>query len=372
MEKIFSKRDTNIVKGVAIIIMLLHHCFLSADRFDKYSISFFPFNEETIILMAKSGKCCVGIFTFLSAYGLTRSYIKQRKECGTLSESKMAEKFVLRRCINLLSGFLVVYVIAFVGSCFFTNLTPLKIYCEEQKDAFTFLYHMFLDMLGISRLLNTPALINTWWYMGLALTVIFIFPVMMKLYGHFGRILIPAYFCLFCALQLDKGNYSRWMVLVPIGIWFADHNILEKCKAWKNSKKSRFSVMVKFIVISAIMLLSATVFAWNYNTKNYSTILLDVLLTLCTVLWVYLFLADLPFISRILEFLGIHSMNIFLIHSFLRGRWLQAHIYSFRHFVLIVLVLLVESTLISIGIELLKKYSGYNNLVRKLQCVWRV
>ena len=367
MESYFSKKDTNIVKGVAIIIMMLHHCFLSANRFDKFAVDFFPLSQNLVIAMARAGKCCVGIFTFLSAYGLTRSYMKQEKEYGSLGESKMAEKFVLRRCINLLSGFWFVYLVAFIGSCFLSKMTPLAIYCGDEADAFRFLYYMLLDMLGLSRLFGTPALINTWWYMGLALTVIFIFPIMIKVYRHYGGIVIPAMFCLFCAFQLEKTDFSRWLFLVPIGILFADRRILEKCKEWKLHQNHLFSQIFKFGLLSACLVLSAVFWAKNYYTKDYSTFFIDTMLTICVVLWVYLFTADIPVLSNILGFLGKHSMNIFLIHSFLRVRWCPEHIYSFKNFLLIILVLLAESTALSILIEILKNHCGYLRLVQKLK-----
>ncbi len=114
--KQFLVQDTNIVKGVAIIILMFHHCFLSASRFEGYDISFFPLTQEMVVSAARAGKCCVGIFTFLSAYGLTRTYQKAERTWRGDSEVKLAEKFVLRRYINLISSFFAVYVVAFICS----------------------------------------------------------------------------------------------------------------------------------------------------------------------------------------------------------------------------------------------------------------
>ncbi|MCD7820831.1 MAG: hypothetical protein LUG64_01280 [Clostridiales bacterium] len=47
----FSVRDTNVVKGVAIILLLFHHCFLSASRFEGYDISFFPLHRGWLSLL---------------------------------------------------------------------------------------------------------------------------------------------------------------------------------------------------------------------------------------------------------------------------------------------------------------------------------
>lgn len=71
---LFSKTDTSKVKGIAIIMMIFHHCFLSAARYKGQIVLFMPFSEEFINDFALSMKICVAIFTFLSAYDMTLSY----------------------------------------------------------------------------------------------------------------------------------------------------------------------------------------------------------------------------------------------------------------------------------------------------------
>ena len=47
----FTKYETNIIKGIAILMMLLHHCFTSPERYKGYQIIFSPFQENTINLV---------------------------------------------------------------------------------------------------------------------------------------------------------------------------------------------------------------------------------------------------------------------------------------------------------------------------------
>ena len=44
----FSKKDTNIVKGVAIIAMLFHHCYVTNINFKAHGVSFAPFSKGTV------------------------------------------------------------------------------------------------------------------------------------------------------------------------------------------------------------------------------------------------------------------------------------------------------------------------------------
>ena len=69
----FSKKDTNIVKGVAIIAMLFHHCYVTGVKFKAHGVSFAPFSRDTVVTLALWSKVCVGIFVFLSAYGIALS-----------------------------------------------------------------------------------------------------------------------------------------------------------------------------------------------------------------------------------------------------------------------------------------------------------
>lgn len=71
-------------------------------------------------------------------------------------------------------------------------------------------------------------------------------------------------------------------------------------------------------------------------------------------------------LHKILEFFGRHSMNIFLIHSFIRGGYMADFTYSFKHFALIVIILFTISLLISIVLEYCKKIIKIDLLVDKI------
>lgn len=72
----FSKSDTNIAKTVAIIAMYIHHLFFSKETYAGFSFSFTPLSESQTLVLAQCCKVCVAIFVFLSAYGITISFIK--------------------------------------------------------------------------------------------------------------------------------------------------------------------------------------------------------------------------------------------------------------------------------------------------------
>ena len=88
----------------------------------------------------------------------------------------------------------------------------------------------------------------------------------------------------------------------------------------------------------------------------------DGLIPAYVVYYCYEFITDIPLIKNIFALIGKHSLNIFLFHTFIRHHWFHEYTYSFKHFVLIALVLLAESLVISIVLEFIKKITHYNNL----------
>ena len=66
--------DTNILKGIALLLLLLHHLFYTkTGLYDDIII-----NKDLYLIneLGRFGKLCVTIFVFLSGYGLTKQTIK--------------------------------------------------------------------------------------------------------------------------------------------------------------------------------------------------------------------------------------------------------------------------------------------------------
>ena len=47
MEKVLTKGDSGALKGVAVLLMVFHHCFRSKAKFAAYSLIFTPFHVKT-------------------------------------------------------------------------------------------------------------------------------------------------------------------------------------------------------------------------------------------------------------------------------------------------------------------------------------
>lgn len=73
-------------------------------------------------------------------------------------------------------------------------------------------------------------------------------------------------------------------------------------------------------------------------------------------------LSDLKYINAALEFIGIHSGNIFMLHTFIYSYYFSRIIYAPYYPILILLSLLLISLAISFGLEKLKALLEYKRL----------
>ena len=77
----FSRDDTKMVKGFAIILMLYHHLFAFPNRIQDGSsyITLLTFtNVDSAMLIGLFGKMCVALFLFLGGYGTWMSFQAKR------------------------------------------------------------------------------------------------------------------------------------------------------------------------------------------------------------------------------------------------------------------------------------------------------
>lgn len=70
---------------------------------------------------------------------------------------------------------------------------------------------------------------------------------------------------------------------------------------------------------------------------------------------------------KALAFLGKHSMNIFLFHTFIYYMWFQDIIYITRNPLVIFLELLTACLLISVFLESIKKLIRFDTLIARIQ-----
>ena len=359
--KNFSKRDTSIIKGIAILMLIGYHCFSSVKRLYGYPVDFGIIPQNIAIYIFESMNICVGMFAFLSVYGLTKIF-------GNVEYSKKnTREFIIKRLIKLLASFAIPFIICVSITLIFTDNNPYG-------KGINFFLNMICDMLGLSGILGTPLMVGTWWYMSFAILIILLTPLTIKIYEQYGLYifipyLIPILFNPNFYSDSSLSNMTRWLLIIPIGVIFAKENILERLKNKKISKNTYLNKIIKFIVLTIVLIILIK-FRTTVWAKKYFFYIISSVLPAYFIYYIYEFLVDIPILNSVIEFIGKNSANIFFVHTFIRLVWFKDFTYSLINPILILGFVFGASLIISILIDMIKKIIKYEKgidfIIKKL------
>ncbi len=328
-KQMFSKEYTFVIKGIAVIMLLLHHMFWKdvAVPINIHDISYSA-------IFVPATKTCVALFTILSGYGL---YESSKKWTGNAFE------FIFKHEKKLMIGFWWVYLPVFIASFFLhRHGTPMDIYGHNIKGVVFFV----LDGLGLKNMFNTPSLNQTWWYMETIIMLYIMFPLLKKIIKRFFYLPLIISFIVLAAYNfMDFIGYEREILyLLPFvaGMMLSEKDILNKLA--NSEKMGNVIGSVAFMLVGFVSCLFFKVIG------NTFFALAIIILTIETGKYIDLYRC------RFLITLGIHSMNIFLIHSFL-----YSYFRGFRDIFIMIgnriagtAVLLILSVVMSIALEKIK------------------
>ena len=139
-----------------------------------------------------------------------------------------------------------------------------------------------------------------------------------------------------------------------MGIWLSQKDGFVKIFAWLDAFGAK-----RWLILGVLTLFVAW---YRQNGWLFDSIRADTFFgILLIVLTTELALASTSS-RKVLEFIGVHSFNIFLFHTFIYYYYFPTFIYGFGNPVLIFAVLLGVCLLISVGIEKLKEVIGFNKI----------
>lgn len=206
----FSKKDSLAIKGIAILMMLMHHNFMSIPYFQKYSVSFAPFSQTSVVQLAIFCKICVGIFVFISGYGLTLSLKKINSNYKLYIYE--IDKYIINRLISLLSGYWFIVISSNI-ICQLINGRTYTIYFSEGIKRG--IISLVINFFGLSELCGLDQLNGTWWYMSFVVLIVFLVPIAIILYKKIG-IFISLFLCILIprVLKITNNNMTNWVLAV--------------------------------------------------------------------------------------------------------------------------------------------------------------
>lgn len=349
-----TKRESSVLKCVAILLMLAHHLFMYADQPDFPALAYGPLlnTPGRLAAFGQLSKLCVTIFVFITAYGTTKGYKKD-----DMGDHRAIMAVSTRRWVKLLLSFQLVYLIAFFlcplgGKNWFTLYSPSRL--EN-------IFFALVDFLGLSYIIGTPSYNSAWWYMSLAVTLVLVLPWLIKLCRRYGFFLLLPGLLLVRWLNVEFVLF-RYLLIILLGILLAEYGTAERVKDWY----AKAALPLKGLTLLGCLALAGLISVlWLRSGDNLLDIY-EALLCLPVCLLALLTIARIPGLNSAAEFIGRHSMNIFFFHAFLYQNWFYDFTYSLRYPVLIFLFLFLSSLLFSILVEGLKKLLHFDRHTNSL------
>ena len=351
----FNLQQTNIAKGVALLLLLWHHLFYNnPDNYELYNSVFVINGVPVECLLSNLCKVCVAIFLILSGYGLFKSYDSY---CTKLSENRggtisLADTFryLKNRLIKLYSDYWFIFII-FVPMGLLFGRSFLYYYGKYPLN-------YFADFFGVSYLFhnNLNYTFNaTWWYMSICIVYYMLFPIIYKCFKKYAEAILMFSFLLIF-IPIDYAQLTTWLFPFVIGMYFAKYNLFEKISLLLNNYINKILTCILFVVILAY-------FRW-FVVKN--SVSLDGIFGLSIILFTYLIVSRIPIINTILGELGKYSGMIFMFHTFMFSYYFKEFIYGFKYSFLIYAVFVLICYIVARLIKLLQKLIRYDKFINTL------
>lgn len=332
-----SLRDTNILKGIALMMLLTHHLFYVRNGlYDDIRIvgDHYLVNEIGIW-----SKLCVAIFVFLSGYGLM---VRTTQEGGIAN----VKRFYLTRLSKLLVNYWFVWLLFVPVGVFVFGRTFSDAYGSYVIPKF------ILDIMGLISCIGIYGYNPTWWFLSCIIVLYICFPYCYKLINknpvllfviivaiYFmplpRTIMIRIYFPSF-VMGMALYKYMRALFSTPPHLW-----------------------IVTSVILSVERFVSKDVFLFD------SVLCLAIAIT-------YLRVGIPKMVGNTLDFIGRHSSNIFMFHTFIYYYWFSSFIYGSRNPILIFMLLLCISLFISVILEFVKNSMKLKALIQHINSLYAV
>lgn len=288
------------------------------------------------------------MFLFCSAYGLASQYVHAK---SVLSDVR----FILRRLNKFYLNYWVVFIIFVPISIFFFH-RPLSVAYGEHVNI---IQRLIYDLLGMQ---GTSSYNITWWFNKLIIIMYLLFPLLYRL------VRFKPWLALLGGLALMRLSSHVPYNPVHVCTWLFPFvlGIVWKCYETKGRYLQEFFEKHKSIaVFSSLCILLAMIVLRMYSPLDYD---LDGFLSCSIALCVITIIRHLRYTTMALAFLGKHSMNIYMTHTFIYSYWGGGWLYACYwlrkggNFLICLLICVV----ISIVLEYIKQEMGLYKLVNRV------
>lgn len=325
-----SKKDLDMIKGIAVLLMVWCHMYTDADRILQHELTGFFGSAEIMAQKASFGHVFAAFFVFAAAYGMTRS----KKSMFIASGLEQYGKIVRKAAFTLTVLVLLSYV---------SNYGKY-IFAVWGKSRGVQALGLISSATGLAGILQLPWFAPSWQYLGLYLALMAVLPVLWQLVDKFGLYICAAALFLPYALGVDAAdeNMVRYLFPAVIGIICAGY---EGTKKIRLNKKAGAAVFILFLPVTVQMSL--------FTEAGYLLDNVALLQILCIALFC---IKRMKWFYRGLCILGKHAMTICLVHEFVFGSRFFKSIYGMRNVWVIWSAVIIISLVFSVFMDCL--YEG--------------
>lgn len=338
IDYLISVDDSLVIKGIAICMMLMHHLFENPDYGDiTYWLAF-------------NGKVCVSLFIFVSGYGLAVPF---EKELSMGFKLRPILAFYIKRYVKLYVNYWSVFVISVPIGIYFFGRTLTVAYGEGNAVS-----GLILDFFGLASYSSYNV---TWWFyqaiIFLYLAFPFLYYAIKKLPFYITALVLTGLSFFDLPLENYWVDVTLYYRVFSVGIIFAVYR--DNITHYLNKLHYAAIVLIATGVIVAISQL-------RHDMDFYTTVKADIVTSIAIVLLAIIVFREIKYLKPALIYLGKHSMNIFMIHTFLYFYFYREYIYFTSNPAAIFGVLLASSLLLSIILEFIKTELGLYRLADRL------
>lgn len=253
-------------------------------------------------------------------------------------------KFLLKRYAKFYLNYWVIFVI-FVPIGIFWFHRPLAIpYGSDANIPIS----LIKDLLGLQRF-NSYNI--TWWFNQTIIVLWLVFPIL--------YVMVKNKYVALCLLPASMVFMPTNGLAFLLGIYLAVYRDKFEMLMHKVGNQRMLGVLTLFFVFLCLNRQKAWIECLSWlNADPYIALVLAVLIAEITKLIAYQF--------PVFAFLGKHSMNMYMVHTFIFGYFFSSFIYGFKYPILIFMALLFSSLGVSITLEYVKHRIGFYSLINHI------
>lgn len=347
-----NKRASSIAKGIGILMMFCHHLFYSSELIARKTVGltlvFEPLGRHYLVLLAQGCKACVAVFVFITGYG---TFLQVSKLLSKRTQPNQVATYALKHHVYLLLSMQFIYVI---WACFGTlsgQKTLAAVY--GGKGITKGVFYFFIDIMGLAKAFGTPTYNKTWWYLSLAIVLIYLVPLLTLVARRVGSWSLLALACLVPPLMgwSMNGIITKYVPVAILGMAFAQYGLFERGGMLRDKRAREIAGLVMGVALIGVAMYLRHKVGFKWLFEAISAVLV------CRLAISLESLGD-----KALAFVGKHSSNMFMFHTFIYSTFFSRQVYSLRYWWAIIGGLLVVSLLVSIATEWLKRCMRYDRL----------